>query len=183
MDNQRVVKLFYNGFAARTQVSWKPPLNLTKNGKGKGPHQHCCVFIGHVDSGRSTVTGHLVYKCGGIDKRTVETFKKEAAEVEGLLQVRLGLGQTESWPCMVSPLLSLPVKIWDQQVLCYHHWCPWTQRLHQKRGYRHLPGLLCCSDCCCWCWWIWSWHLLEWADPWARPSGLHSGCETTNFGG
>ena len=31
------------------------------------------------------MTGHPVYKCGGIDKRTVEKFEKEAAEVEGLL--------------------------------------------------------------------------------------------------
>ena len=54
------------------------------------------IVIGHVDSGKSTTTGHLIYKCGGIDKRTIEKFEKEAAEVEGLLQERLGLGQTES---------------------------------------------------------------------------------------
>jgi translation elongation factor EF-4 len=39
------------------------------------------VVIGHVDSGKSTSTGHLIYKCGGIDKRTIEKFEKEAAEV------------------------------------------------------------------------------------------------------
>lgn len=39
------------------------------------------VVIGHVDSGKSTTTGHLIYKCGGIDKRTIEKFEKEAAEV------------------------------------------------------------------------------------------------------
>ena len=38
------------------------------------------VVIGHVDSGKSTTTGHLIYKCGGIDKRTIEKFEKEAAE-------------------------------------------------------------------------------------------------------
>ena len=26
------------------------------------------VVIGHVDAGKSTTTGHLIYKCGGIDK-------------------------------------------------------------------------------------------------------------------
>jgi len=36
------------------------------------------VVIGHVDSGKSTTTGHLIYKCGGIDKRTLEKFEKEA---------------------------------------------------------------------------------------------------------
>jgi elongation factor 1-alpha len=38
------------------------------------------VVIGHVDAGKSTTTGHLIYKCGGVDKRTIEKFEKEAAE-------------------------------------------------------------------------------------------------------
>uniref|UniRef100_A0A2P2I0R8 Elongation factor 1-alpha n=1 Tax=Hirondellea gigas TaxID=1518452 RepID=A0A2P2I0R8_9CRUS len=43
---------------------------------------HCnLVVIGHVDSGKSTSTGHLIYKCGGIDKRTIDKFEKEAAEM------------------------------------------------------------------------------------------------------
>jgi elongation factor 1-alpha len=39
------------------------------------------VVIGHVDSGKSTTTGHLIYQCGGIDSRTIEKFEKEAAEL------------------------------------------------------------------------------------------------------
>jgi len=39
------------------------------------------VVIGHVDAGKSTTTGHLIYKCGGIDKRTIEKFEKEAADM------------------------------------------------------------------------------------------------------
>ncbi|CAH1798236.1 unnamed protein product [Owenia fusiformis] len=39
------------------------------------------VVVGHVDSGKSTSTGHLIYKCGGIDKRTIEKFEKEAQEM------------------------------------------------------------------------------------------------------
>jgi elongation factor 1-alpha len=39
------------------------------------------VIIGHVDAGKSTTTGHLIYKCGGIDKRTIEKYEKEAAEM------------------------------------------------------------------------------------------------------
>jgi len=39
------------------------------------------VVIGHVDSGKSTSTGHLIYKCGGIDKRTIEKFEKEANDM------------------------------------------------------------------------------------------------------
>merc|ERR1712165_99346 len=36
---------------------------------------------GHVDAGKSTTTGHLIYQCGGIDKRTIEKFEKEAQEM------------------------------------------------------------------------------------------------------
>lgn len=39
------------------------------------------VVIGHVDSGKSTTTGHLIYQCGGIDKRTIEKFEKEAQDM------------------------------------------------------------------------------------------------------
>ena len=39
------------------------------------------VVIGHVDSGKSTSTGHLIYKCGGIDERTIQKFEKEADEM------------------------------------------------------------------------------------------------------
>ena len=73
------------------------------------------VVIGHVDSGKSTSTGHLIYKCGGIDKRTIEKFEKEAAEVsppffhllnssifnylcvdgQRFVQICLGVGQTQ----------------------------------------------------------------------------------------
>lgn len=48
-------------------------------GKEK-PHVNL-VVIGHVDSGKSTTTGHLIYKCGGIDKRVIEKFEKEAKEL------------------------------------------------------------------------------------------------------
>lgn len=39
------------------------------------------VVIGHVDHGKSTTTGHLIYKCGGIDKRVIEKYEKEAQEI------------------------------------------------------------------------------------------------------
>ncbi|XP_053072330.1 putative elongation factor 1-alpha-like 3 [Acinonyx jubatus] len=39
------------------------------------------VVIGHPGSGKSTTAGHLIYKCGGINKRTIEKFGKKAAEV------------------------------------------------------------------------------------------------------
>ncbi|XP_034508770.1 elongation factor 1-alpha 1-like [Ailuropoda melanoleuca] len=39
------------------------------------------VIVGHVDLGKSTTTGHLTYKCGEIDQRTIEKLEKEAAEM------------------------------------------------------------------------------------------------------
>ncbi|KAF6001567.1 hypothetical protein CCYA_CCYA13G3477 [Cyanidiococcus yangmingshanensis] len=48
---------------------------------GKEKTHVSVVVIGHVDSGKSTTTGHLIYKCGGIDKRTIEKFEKEANEM------------------------------------------------------------------------------------------------------
>jgi len=48
---------------------------------GKEKQHINLVVIVHVDAGKSTTTGHLIYKCGGIDKRTIEKFEKEAAEM------------------------------------------------------------------------------------------------------
>jgi elongation factor 1-alpha len=39
------------------------------------------AVIGHIDSGKSTCAGHLIWKCSDIDKRTIEQYEKEAAEV------------------------------------------------------------------------------------------------------
>jgi len=39
------------------------------------------VVIGHVDAGKSTTTGHLIYKCGGIDKRKLAQIEKTANEL------------------------------------------------------------------------------------------------------
>jgi elongation factor 1-alpha len=48
---------------------------------GKEKDKLNLVVIGHVDSGKSTSTGHLIYKCGGIDERTIAKFEKEANEM------------------------------------------------------------------------------------------------------
>ena len=56
------------------------------------------VVIGHVDSGKSTTTGHLVYKCGGIEQRKLEKFEKAAAQVRGEHAVlNLGLKGGLTW--------------------------------------------------------------------------------------
>merc|ERR1712228_251766 len=53
----------------------------TLNIMGKEKTHVNLVVIGHVDSGKSTSTGHLIYKCGGIDARTIAKFEKEAEEM------------------------------------------------------------------------------------------------------
>ena len=39
------------------------------------------VVIGHVDAGKSTMMGHLLWKLGEIDKRTMRKFEKESNEI------------------------------------------------------------------------------------------------------
>ncbi|XP_042051671.1 eukaryotic peptide chain release factor GTP-binding subunit ERF3B-like [Salvia splendens] len=64
---------------------WLPELDsgspMASSNMGKEKIHISIVVIGHVDSGKSTTTGHLIYKLGGIDKRVIERFEKEAAEM------------------------------------------------------------------------------------------------------
>jgi len=48
---------------------------------GKEKEHINLVVIGHVDAGKSTTTGHLIYKCGGIDKRRLAQIAKEAEQL------------------------------------------------------------------------------------------------------
>ena len=56
-----------------------PPKEKSDDKSGK-IHINISV-VGHSNSGKSTSTGHMIYKCGGIDKRTIEKFEKEAQEI------------------------------------------------------------------------------------------------------
>ncbi|XP_065839106.1 eukaryotic peptide chain release factor GTP-binding subunit ERF3A-like [Oscarella lobularis] len=46
----------------------------------KGKENLNIIFIGHVDAGKSTIGGHLMYLTGQVDKRTLEKYEKEAKE-------------------------------------------------------------------------------------------------------
>ena len=39
------------------------------------------VICGHVDAGKSTTTGHLLFKLGGIKEREMEKLKEEARAI------------------------------------------------------------------------------------------------------
>ncbi|KAF7457918.1 putative elongation factor Tu [Cryptosporidium felis] len=43
------------------------------------PHMNI-VFIGHVDAGKSTTCGNILYTCGLVDQRTMEKYEREARE-------------------------------------------------------------------------------------------------------
>ena len=47
--------------------------------KGRKPIN--IAMVGPHNSGKSTLAGLLVYKCGGIEKRAIEKFEKEAAKI------------------------------------------------------------------------------------------------------
>ncbi|KJZ69326.1 hypothetical protein HIM_11284 [Hirsutella minnesotensis 3608] len=47
------------------------------------------VIIGHEKSGKSTTTGHLLFKCGGIDQRTIEKLEKEGASTYAAVMDKL----------------------------------------------------------------------------------------------
>ena len=38
------------------------------------------VFIGHVDAGKSTISGQIMLLMGCVDERTIEKYKKEAKD-------------------------------------------------------------------------------------------------------
>eukprot|EP00879_Flechtneria_rotunda_P005910 GHRR01006216.1.p1 GENE.GHRR01006216.1~~GHRR01006216.1.p1 ORF type:complete len:409 (+),score=135.16 GHRR01006216.1:169-1395(+) len=45
------------------------------------PRDHLnVVFIGHVDAGKSTLGGQILYITGGVDKRTIEKYEREARD-------------------------------------------------------------------------------------------------------
>jgi len=65
--------------AAETKVA-------TKDGDRKtpDPRDHLnVVFIGHVDAGKSTTCGNILYLCGMVDERTIEKYRQEAAGKAG----------------------------------------------------------------------------------------------------
>ena len=39
------------------------------------------ITLGHVNAGKSTVCGHIIYKCGGVAQKDFELIEKESSEM------------------------------------------------------------------------------------------------------
>merc|ERR1711912_10925 len=52
--------------------------NMADDDVSRGKPHLSIVICGHVDSGKSTTTGRLLFELGGIDERTMEKLKAEA---------------------------------------------------------------------------------------------------------
>ncbi|KAI3866929.1 hypothetical protein MKW92_043490 [Papaver armeniacum] len=48
---------------------------------GRLKHHITIVVIGHVDSGKSTTAGHLIYSLGGVQQHVMERIEEEAAQM------------------------------------------------------------------------------------------------------
>jgi elongation factor 1 alpha-like protein len=40
------------------------------------------LILGHVDAGKSTLMGHLLYKLGNVNERTVRKYEKESESMK-----------------------------------------------------------------------------------------------------
>ncbi|CAA3030363.1 elongation factor 1-alpha [Olea europaea subsp. europaea] len=77
------------------------------------------VVVGHVDSGKSTTTGHLIYKLGGIDNRVIERFKKEAAEMNKR-SLKYAWFETTKYYCTVIDAPGHDIALWKFETTKYY---------------------------------------------------------------
>jgi len=66
---------------ASAPVATPPPKPKVVKPKAKRKDNVNIVFIGHVDAGKSTIGGNLLYLMGQVDKRTMEKYEREAKEM------------------------------------------------------------------------------------------------------
>ena len=69
--------LYGNGLLLLSLVGWFASLTL----RAITVKEHLNIFfVGHVDAGKSTMGGNLLYLTGMVDKRTMEKYEKDAKE-------------------------------------------------------------------------------------------------------
>ena len=70
-----------NGLKASAKKSEKEDAENEQNSPSKSKKEHYnIVFIGHVDAGKSTLGGQILYLTGQVDKRTLEKYEREAKD-------------------------------------------------------------------------------------------------------
>ena len=62
-----------------THISFLPRIAVADVRLSTAKEHLNIVFIGHVDAGKSTMGGNLLYLCGMADKRTMEKYEKEVS--------------------------------------------------------------------------------------------------------
>lgn len=66
---------------ATKPASTKKTVDIEEELKDVDPREHInLVFIGHVDAGKSTLSGNILYLTDNVDKRTIERYEREAKE-------------------------------------------------------------------------------------------------------
>jgi len=74
IDDKKDAKLASVEAASEVLETIVPP-------KEGDPREHFnLVFIGHVDAGKSTLSGNILYLTDNVDKRTIERYEREAKE-------------------------------------------------------------------------------------------------------
>jgi peptide chain release factor subunit 3 len=68
----------------KTETSSQPGPSESKPRKPRDPREHVSiVFMGHVDAGKSTIAGNILYLTGQVDQRTIQKYEAEAKEKAG----------------------------------------------------------------------------------------------------
>ncbi|KAF5926440.1 hypothetical protein HPG69_013745, partial [Diceros bicornis minor] len=112
------------------------------------------AITGQVDSGKSIATGHLIYKCDGINKITIKKLEDEAAEMgKGSLRYAWVLEKLKT-ECEYD--ITIDISLWKFETSKY-------VTIMDAPGHRDFTRKL-----------DHSWYLQEWVDPAACATGLHA---------
>jgi elongation factor 1 alpha-like protein len=68
------------GIADREQALVAASLDTTVEAASSAKPRINMVVVGHVDAGKSTLMGHLLYALGNVSKRVIQRFEKESRE-------------------------------------------------------------------------------------------------------
>lgn len=139
------------------------------------------IIINNADSGKYITSGHLTCKCGGIDKKTMRSLRRQQQRWTKAFSSIPGCWTKWRQKESVASPWNLAMEVWDNQILHYHHWCPRPQVLYQEHDHWLIPGdcamVIVASNMG-----ISEVGLLKNRQICKYTTGLHSGCEATHHG-